>query len=304
MKEVRTLKNLDTERGNPKTVNIDSMSVDEILRIMNEEDATVPLCIREALPDIERVVQKCIKAHRNEGRIIYLGAGTSGRLAIVDAVETVPTFNASPEKFTYVMAGGKEAVYQSLEAVEDDEKEAENALKRINIQANDILIGLTASGRTPFVKGALEYAAKKEAETVLIANVAKPELADYANHVIRIVTGPEVITGSTRLKAGTSQKMVLNMISTATMIKQGKVFGNHMVDVLTLNEKLKVRATNMVSEITGVVYEKARKTLENCEWKAKVAIVGLLLDVDVQSAEALLEKHEGFIRKAVSKKQG
>jgi len=294
------LKNLDTERGNPKTVNIDSMSVDDILRIMNEEDATVPLCIREALPDIERVVQKCIKAHRNEGRIIYLGAGTSGRLAIVDAVETVPTFNASPEKFTYVMAGGKEAVYKSLEAVEDSEEEAEKALKQLNINAKDILIGITASGRTPFVKGALQYASKHGAATVLIANVENPELAQYALDVIRIVTGPEVITGSTRLKAGTSQKMVLNMISTATMVKQGKVYGNHMVDVLTLNEKLKVRATNMVCEITGVEQDKARATLETCDWKVKVAIVSLLLDIDTQSAEALLEKHEGFIRKAVS----
>src|SRR6056297_109021 len=141
MKEVRALKNLNTERGNPKTVNIDSMSVDEILRIMNEEDATVPLCIREAFKDIERVVQKCIKAHKQGGRVIYLGAGTSGRIAIVDAVETVPTFNASPEKFTYVMAGGKEAVYRSLEAVEDNEKEAEVELKRIDVNANDILMG-------------------------------------------------------------------------------------------------------------------------------------------------------------------
>ncbi len=294
------MKNLDTERGNPKTVNIDSMSVDEILRIMNEEDATVPLCIREALSDIERVVKKCIQSHRNGGRIIYLGAGTSGRLAIVDAVETVPTFNASPEKFTYVMAGGKEAVYKSLEAVEDSEVEAEKALEKLEIHANDILIGITASGRTPFVKGALEYASQKGAKTVLIANVENPELAEYAQDVIRIVTGPEVITGSTRLKAGTSQKMVLNMISTATMIKQGKVYGNHMVDVLTLNEKLKIRATNMVCEITGVEKEKARKTLEHCNWKVKVAIVMLLLDVSTQQAETLLEKHEGFIRKAVS----
>ncbi len=298
------MKNLDTERGNPKTVNIDSMSVDEILRIMNEEDATVPLCIREALPDIERVVQKCINAHREGGRIVYLGAGTSGRLAIVDAVETVPTFNASPEKFTYVMAGGKEAVYKSLEAVEDSEEEARIDLKRLNVNAKDILIGITASGRTPFVKGALQYASEKGSETVLIANVENPELAPYANHVIKIVTGPEVITGSTRLKAGTSQKMVLNMISTATMIKQGKVYGNHMVDVLTLNEKLKVRATNMVCEITGVESKKARKTLEKCEWKAKVAIVSLLLDMETQKAEELLEKHEGFIRKAVSENEG
>jgi N-acetylmuramic acid 6-phosphate etherase len=172
------------------------------------------------------------------------------------------------------------------------------------VNSNDILIGITASGRTPFVKGALQYASEKRSETVLIANVENPELAPYANHVIKIVTGPEVITGSTRLKAGTSQKMVLNMISTATMIKQGKVYGNYMVDVLTLNEKLKVRATNMVCEITGVESKKARKTLEKCEWKAKVAIVSLLLDVETQKAEELLEKHEGFIRKAISENEG
>ncbi|MFP4461129.1 MAG: N-acetylmuramic acid 6-phosphate etherase [Thermotogota bacterium] len=304
IKEVRTLKNLDTERGNPKTVDIDSMSVENILRIMNEEDATIPLCIREALQDIERVVQKCIEAHRKGGRIVYLGAGTSGRLAIVDAVETVPTFNASADEFTYIMAGGKEAVYRSLEAVEDNEDAAQSELSRININQDDILIGITASGRTPFVKGALQYASNKGAETVLIANVENPELASHANHVIKIVTGPEVITGSTRLKAGTSQKMVLNMISTATMIKQGKVYGNHMVDVLTLNEKLKVRATNMVCEITGMERKKARATLEACNWKVKAAIVSLLLDVDTQKAEELLEKHDGFVRKAVSQYKG
>ena len=298
------MKNLDTERGNPKTVNIDSMSVEEILKTMNEEDATVPLCIREALPDIECVVQKCIAAHKKGGRIIYLGAGTSGRLAIVDAVETVPTFNATSEEFSYVMAGGKEAVYRSLEAVEDSEVEAKKELDRLEVIEKDILIGITASGRTPFVKGALEYASQKGAATVLIANVENPELSGYADNVIKIVTGPEVITGSTRLKAGTSQKMVLNMISTATMIKQGKVYGNHMVDVLTLNEKLKVRATNMVCEITGVESSKARMTLEECHWKVKVAIVRLLLEVDTPRAEALLEKHEGFIRKAVSQFKG
>lgn len=293
------MKHLDTERGNPKTVNIDSLPVRNILKIMNEEDATVSLCIREALPSIERVVEKCIDSYKKGGRIIYLGAGTSGRLAIVDAVETVPTFNAAPGRFSYIMAGGKEAVYRSLEAVEDDPDEAERELKKLDVNANDIVIGLTASGRTPFVKGALIYAAKAGAQTALIANVENPELAEYAEEVIKIVSGPEVITGSTRLKAGTSQKMVLNMISTATMIKQGKVYGNHMVDVLTLNEKLKIRATNMVSEITGADPEISRRILEECDWKAKTAIVQLLLEIKKEDAQKLLDKHDGFIRKAV-----
>ncbi|HOO31995.1 MAG TPA: N-acetylmuramic acid 6-phosphate etherase [Thermotogota bacterium] len=293
------MKHLDTEMGNPKTVNIDSLPVRSILKIMNEEDATVSLCIREALPSIEKVVEKCIDSYKKGGRIIYLGAGTSGRLAIVDAVETVPTFNAAPGRFSYIMAGGLEAVYKSLESVEDNEEDAKKELEKIGVNEKDIVIGLTASGRTPFVKGGLVFAAEKGAKTALIANVENPELAEFAEEVIKIVTGPEVITGSTRLKAGTSQKMVLNMISTATMIKQGKVYGNHMVDVLTLNEKLKIRATNMVSEITGVEPEKARKVLEACGWKAKTAIVQILVGVDTEDAQKLLDNNDGFIGKAV-----
>jgi N-acetylmuramic acid 6-phosphate etherase len=296
---VDVLKHLDTERGNPKTANIDSLPVRKILKIMNEEDATISLCVREALPVIEKVVENCIDSYRKGGRIIYIGAGTSGRLAIVDAVETVPTFNAAPGRFSYIMAGGHEAVYRSLEAVEDSSEEAVRELEKLGVNENDIVIGLTASGRTPFVKGALIFAAGKGAKTVLIANVEEPELTEFADEVIKIVSGPEVITGSTRLKAGTSQKMVLNMISTATMIKQGKVYGNHMVDVLTLNEKLKIRATNMVSEITGVDPEKSRKVLESCEWKAKTAIVQIFLNIEREEAQKLLDKHDGFIRKAV-----
>jgi len=297
------MKYLETEQTNPKTGKIDSMEIGEILRIINEEDATIPLAIRDSIRNIEKVIKQCIKAYKGSGRIVYVGAGTSGRLAIVDAVETVPTFNAPPGKFTYVMAGGKEAIYRSLEAVEDSSLEAEKVLADLNINENDIVIGITASGRTPFVKGALKYASKMGARTALIANVKDPEIGDFAETIISIATGPEIVTGSTRMKAGSAQKMVLNMISTATMIKQGKVYGNYMVDVLTLNEKLKIRAANMVCEITGVSQEKAKETLEDSNWSAKNAIVRLLLNISRQEAEKRLNENEGFIRKAVKGRQ-
>ena len=293
------MKFLETEQSNPKTTEIDSMEISEILRLINEEDATIPLAIRDSIRDIETVITHCIKAYKGAGRIVYVGAGTSGRLAIVDAVETVPTFNAPPGKFTYVMAGGKEAIYRSLEAVEDSSEEAEKVLADLNVNENDIVIGITASGRTPFVKGALKYASKMGARTALIANVKDPEIGTLADTTISIATGPEIITGSTRMKAGSAQKMVLNMISTATMIKQGKTYGNNMVDVLTLNEKLKIRAANMVCEITGVSQDKAKETLEDSDWSPKNAIVRLLLNVSREEAQRLLNENEGFIRKAV-----
>jgi len=297
------MKHLETERRNLKTMNLDSMDISEILKIMNEEDALIPLAIRDSLPEIENVIKYCVESIKKGGRVIYSGAGTSGRMAVVDAVETIPTFNAPKGLFTYIMAGGRDAIYKAIEAVEDSDEQGEKTLEDVEICSDDILIGIAASGRTPFVKGALKKARSTGCKTVLISNVSEPELSDDADVVIKAVTGAEVITGSTRLKAGTAQKMILNMISSATMIKLGKVYSNLMVDVLTMNEKLKIRAINIVCDATGTDEKSAEKALEKCEWRAKNAIIQILLNVSSEKANELLDQNDGYIRRAVSENE-
>lgn len=291
--------NLTTEQRNPKTANLDQMNVRQILAVMNEEDAIIPLAIRDVLPQIEEVVEQSIRCLQSGGRIIYCGAGTSGRMAVMDAVETVPTFNAPSGLFSFLMAGGTPALTQSVEAVEDNWAEGRVDFIKLNPTCNDMVIGVTASGRTPYVGGVLEEAGQKGCPTALICNVEKPGLSFLSKVTIQLLTGPEVLTGSTRLKAGTSQKMVLNMISTASMVHMGKVYSNLMVDVQTLNEKLKVRAINIVCEATGSDETTARKELEACRWHCKTAIAKILLGVQLEEAVQRLEDHHGFIRKAL-----
>lgn len=293
------MKNLETEKRNPKTKELDLMEVSEILKTMNEEDATIPLAIREVIPEITLLVKWCIEAVEAGGRIIYAGAGTSGRLALIDAVETVPTFNVPPGMFYPIIAGGREAVGKSIEAVEDSSADGEKVLLECGVNEKDIVIGISASGRTPFVKGIFNKAHENGAKAALICNVSNPELEQYADLSIKVITGAEVVSGSTRLKAGTAQKLVLNMISTATLVKSGKVFGNLMVDVQTLNEKLKFRAVNIVTEATGASEEIARDRLVASRWNSKNAILQILLEVDAQKSEELLKKHKGFIRRAL-----
>ncbi len=294
--------NLTTEQRNPKTMNLDKMSIRQILRVMNEEDSVIPLAIRDMLTEIEQVVQKAVDSMNGGGRIVYCGAGTSGRMAVMDAVETVPTFNASVGLFSFLMAGGMAALTQSVEAVEDNWVEGKADLLTLKPNASDMVIGVTASGRTPYVGGILEYARSLGCPTALICNVERPELARLADVTIRLLTGPEVLTGSTRLKAGSAQKMVLNMISTVSMIHMGKVYSNLMVDVQTLNEKLKIRAINIVCEATEVDENTAKNELESVNWHCKTAIAKILLGVDTQEARRRLETHRGFIRKALNKR--
>lgn len=295
------MKHLETERRNLKTMKLDSMEIADILKVMNEEDALIPLAIRDSLSEIEEVIKNCVESIKKGGRVVYAGAGTSGRMAVVDAVETIPTFNAPKGLFTFIMAGGNDAIYKAIEAVEDSDSQGELSLENISITSNDILIGIAASGRTPFVRGALRKAREIGCKTVLIANVSEPELSPDADYVIKAVTGPEVITGSTRLKAGSAQKMILNMISSITMIKLGKVYSNLMVDVLTMNEKLKIRAISIVCDATGSDENTARLALEKCEWHAKNAIIQILLSVSAEDATVLLNKNDGYIRRAVLK---
>ncbi|MDN5342868.1 N-acetylmuramic acid 6-phosphate etherase [Oceanotoga sp. DSM 15011] len=278
---------LDTEMNNPKTFNMDKMSIFEILRLINQEDSLVALTVTENLKEIENVVEECVDSLKHGGRIIYAGAGTSGRIAVMDAVETVPTFGVK-DLFVPLMAGGKDAFFAALEAVEDNYKAGKDDLININVKPEDMVIGVTASGRTPYVKGIIEYAKEIGCSTGLVCNVKDPEIK--ADTDICLVTGPEVITGSTRMKAGTAQKMAMNMISTVSMIKMGKTYKNYMVDVMILNEKLEHRATNMISTITGLEFEDSNKYLKEADYKPKLAILMILSEKNKEECIRALEK--------------
>jgi len=295
------MKNLETEKRNNSSMNLDSLNIKEILILMNEEDKLIPYEIEKCIPEIKKAVELVIESLESGGRVIYIGAGTSGRLGIVDAVETVPTFNVPKGLFTFLMAGGKEAMFQAVEKAEDSEEQAIKMLKEINFIQNDILIGISASGRTPFVKGGFSYSKKLKSKSVLICNVSNPELKNFCDISINAVTGPEILTGSTRLKAGTADKIILNMISTASMVKMGKVYENLMVDVVTTNEKLKIRAISIVCEATKCSEETAEEKLINSNWNAKNAIVQILLGVNSKEAKSLLNKEKGFIRRVIKK---
>ncbi len=288
------LDKLETEKPNPNTSDIDSLEVEEILKKINEEDEKIAHAIREEIPKIAKVVKMCVESIKNGGRVIYVGAGTSGRVAFVDAVETVPTFSAPEGLFYPIIAGGREALWRSIENVEDKEEYGEKDLERAGVSDKDIVIGITASGRTPYVGGALKKAREVRAKTALLCNVENPIFADRADVVISIRTGPEVITGSTRMKAGTSQKMVLNMISTATMIKLGKVYKNYMVDLQVLNEKLKKRAVRIISEVTGVNRERALEYLRKADMKPKLAILMISSGKSKEECEKALKEVENL----------
>ncbi|AJC73685.1 MAG: N-acetylmuramic acid 6-phosphate etherase [Thermotoga caldifontis] len=295
MNENRTI----TEMRNPKSQRIDEKSVGEILRIINEEDALVALAVREALPQIEKLVEVCVETLNSGGRVFYVGAGTSGRIAFMDAVELVPTYGLEEGIFVPIIAGGFEALRRSIEGVEDLVDEAQRDLMNHDLQAKDLVIGIAASGSTPYVRGALIYARQLGCKTALICNVNDPPLAQFADIVVSVVTGPEVIAGSTRMKAGTAQKMVLNMLSTTVMIKLGKVYDNLMVDVLVLNEKLRKRAINIVTELTGVDEETAKIVLEKTSYSVKLAVLHLISKKDLKECQRILSV-EPSLRKALT----
>lgn len=291
---------LETEKNNPKTSKLDEMNVYEILRTINQEDATVALTITENLENVVKIVDNCISVIKNGGRVIYVGAGTSGRVAVVDAVETVPTFGVEPGVFLPLIAGGERAFFQATENVEDSEEMGKSDLENVGVNNKDYIIGVTASGRTPYVKGALIKAKDIGCKTSLVCNVKNPELKDLADVTVTLRTGPEVITGSTRMKAGTSQKMVLNMISTVTMIKLGKTYKNYMVDVKVMNRKLEDRAIRIISEITGLDRGKSREYLLKAEMRPKLAILMILSGEDKQRCEKVLRETE-VINEALKK---
>ncbi len=293
------LERLETEELNPKTADFDRLPTDEILRVMNEEDALVPLAVREALPEIEQVVNICIDSLNRNGRAIYVGAGTSGRLALLDAAELVPTFGVPEGVFIAVMAGGAEASARALERVEDSEETGARDITSVRPTERDVVIGISASGRTPYVKAALRKAVEFGARTALICNVSASPMARFVDVVISVRTGPEVVCGSTRLKAGTAQKLVLNMISTAAMAKLGRVFGNHMVCVKATNEKLLRRAVRIVTRVTGVTEEEASLSLTEAGQDVRLAILLSITGRTKKECEAVLREKSGNLRGAI-----
>ena len=292
------LSKLSTEQRNQKTMNLDQMSALEIARTMNHEDENVVAAVAEVIPQIAKAIEFGTTSLKNGGRIIYLGAGTSGRLGVIDAAECPPTFGVTPDMVVGLIAGGDKAFLKAVEGAEDSQTLCKQDLIGLNLTANDLVIGLAASGRTPYVLHGLKYANEVGCQTVAIACTKDSEIGKEAKLAIEPVTGPEVLTGSTRLKAGTAQKMILNMISTGSMVGIGKVYQNLMVDVRQTNEKLKVRAQNILMEACGCSREKAIKALSDAKGEVKTAIVMVLLGIDYDGAKEKLNTSQGQVRKA------
>lgn len=293
------LKELMTEMGNPKSKNLDELKTIDILKLMNEEDRTVPLAVEAVLPQIEQVVHAVYEAFNNNGRLFYVGAGTSGRIGILDAVECPPTFSTPPEMVQAIMAGGNGAFLVAIEGAEDDQTLGKNDLMAKKLNRNDVVIGIAASGRTPYVIGALQYSQSIGATTVSLTSNSNAEISEYADYAIEVMTGPEVLAGSTRLKAATAHKMILNMISTAVMVKLGKVYNNYMIDVNATNLKLRQRARRIVQEVTDVSEEEAEKILIETNYAVKPAIVMLLTDLSYDEAKLKIEQANGYAKKAI-----
>ena len=285
------LNKLSTEENNPNSKGIELQDNYEILKRINEEDKKVALCVQEKLEDITKLMDAIIKNYREDTRIIYIGAGTSGRLGILDASECPPTYGVSPEKVQGIIAGGKDAIFVAKENAEDDREQGKRDLMDIKLTGNDVVIGLAASGRTPYVLGGIEYANSLGAVTGSIACSENSELSSVSRYPIEVIVGPEIVTGSTRMKAGTAQKMILNMISTTLMIRLGKVFSGYMVDVKTSNRKLVERAKQIIMKTTGSTYERASYVLNESGNNVKVAIVMALLSIDREMAEKSLKKY-------------
>ena len=296
---LQTLSTLITEQRNPNSMNVDCLSVLEIVQLMNEEDKQVPLAIEKCLPQIAQAVECIVAAFQQGGRLVYIGAGTSGRLGVLDASECPPTFGVSPEMVKGIIAGGERALRHPIEGAEDSKAQSVIDLQTIQFSSKDVLVGIAASGRTPYVIGALEYAKSLGSVTVSIASNPNSAMANIVDIAIDTVVGPEVLTGSSRLKSGTAQKLVLNMLTTASMILMGKCYQNLMVDVQASNEKLKARAIRIVMQATDCDKALAEETLKQADQNAKLAIMMILSGLDRAQAEALLEKHHGKLQLAL-----
>ena len=294
---------LDTEQRNANTESIDMLNTQEIAQLINSEDKKVADSIEAVLPAVACAIDAIYDKLKNGGRLIYVGAGTSGRLGLLDAVECPPTFSVDYDLVVGLLAGGPEAFIKAKEGAEDNRELGAEDLRAINFSKNDALVGIAASGRTPYVIGALEYAQSIGACTVALSCTKDAEIAKFADIDIAPSPGPEVITGSTRLKSGTAQKMVLNMLSTVVMIKLGKTYGNLMVDLKATNEKLVSRVINIVCMATDATKEEAEKALQTCEFSAKNAIIMILANVDFETSKTMLKKSDERIHLALKEKK-
>ena len=293
------LSRLTTERRNPASAHIDSCTTLEMVTIMQQEDSKIASAIEKILPEIARAIDATSQRLENDGRLFYLGAGTSGRLGILDASECPPTYGTDPELVQGLIAGGIPAIFRAQEGAEDNPGLAVHDLKEHGFSAKDVLVGIAASGRTPYVIGGLKYARELGALTIALACSEHAEIAALADIALTPVTGPEVVTGSTRMKAGTAQKLVLNMLSTGTMIKLGKVYGNLMVDVKASNKKLEERAIRIVMEGSGCERTEAEKALKGADGHAKLAILMVVAGVSASEGKALLERTSGHLAAAI-----
>jgi N-acetylmuramic acid 6-phosphate etherase len=290
---------LDTERRNISTENIDRVPTEEIIRLINNEDKKAAPAVEKEIPHIASAVDEIYKRVLSGGRLIYIGCGTSGRLGVLDASECPPTFGVSPGLVVGLIAGGEKALTTAVEGAEDDPEEGQKDLKKINLSLKDAVVGLAASGRTPYVLGALEYAKSIGAFTIGLCCSKDSKISEIADITIAPLPGPEALTGSTRMKSGTAQKMVLNMLSTALMIKLGKVYKNLMVDLMANNEKLTARSISIVKTVTGADDAKALAAIKACHGSCKAAIVSILLNLSPDEAMEALKKADGHLNKLI-----
>ena len=290
---------LKTEQENENTVAIDQFSILEVLKTINDEDQTISSAVRESLPEIEKVVHYAKTALVGGGRVFYIGAGTSGRLGVLDASECPPTYSAPSDWFIGIIAGGDKALRNSIEGAEDKPDSGIEDLRKFDITVNDLVIGISCSGAAKYVISALDYAKEKGSKTAYLITNPVPFLTTDVDVVISVDTGPEIITGSTRMKAGTATKMVLNMISTATMVSMGKVYGNLMVDLMAVNEKLVDRGTRIIQKITGLDYDSAEQALIRANKSVKTAIVMINKNCELNDAEEKLRHVGGSLRKII-----
>lgn len=290
------LSRLTTENRNQKTMNLDELPVHDVLQLMNTEDHGVPEGVQKALPQIEAAVKAIINSFQKDGRLIYMGAGTSGRLGVLDAAECVPTFGTEPEMIQGLIAGGMAAMTVAVEGAEDSAALGQEDLVAINLTANDTVVGIAASGRTPYVIGGLDYAKQVGAATVSLACNFDAAISQHAAINIEVEVGAEILTGSTRLKSGTAQKLILNMLSTASMIGIGKVYKNLMVDVKPTNEKLVERAKRIIMAATDCSYDVAAQQFTAADENVKLAIVMILTDLPLKEAKLKLKQAKGFVR--------
>ncbi|MBC9825964.1 N-acetylmuramic acid 6-phosphate etherase [Carnobacterium inhibens] len=294
------LDKLTTETRNTQTMNLDELSASEVMTLMNQEDQKVAIAVEKELPMITKVVETITESFSKGGRLIYMGAGTSGRLGVLDAAECVPTFSVDPSMVQGLIAGGMKAMTVAVEGAEDSKTLGAEDLEAIQLTDKDVVVGIAASGRTPYVIGGLEYATSVGAKTATISCNKDAKISQYAQMPIEVDAGPEVLTGSTRLKAGTAQKLILNMLSTGAMIGSGKVYQNLMVDVKPSNEKLEERSKRIIMQATDCTYEEASETFEAADHQVKLAIVMILTHSNKETATQKLTEAKGFIRETLA----